>query len=382
MLPVQGMAQATRRLVEHRPGHRVISLYLDLDPERFATAPARASQIRSLIDDATRRVDRGEDLDHDERVSLRADLKRVDAYLNSREPPFQGARALAVFCSSRDDLFETVQLPRPTEARVVIEATPYIEPLVAATAQRRWAVMLISRRTARLLTGTTSDLREHERFDDFVHGQHDQGGYSQSNYERSLEKDADDHLRRAAELVHRCWRREPFDRLALGGPQEMASRLEAMLHEELLGSLAGGRVDVDVATATEDHVRRALQELAKEDEKRVERDALDRLAAGVGSGGRATGGPEETVAALNQRRVATLLLEQRFDRPAARCGSCGLLVLDGDGRCPADGSELEQIEHLREAAVEAAVAQDAEVLVVTHFPDLGPFQGIGALLRF
>jgi hypothetical protein len=32
--------------------------------------------------------------------------------------------------------------------------------------------------------------------------------------------------------------------------------------------------------------------------------------------------------------------------------------------------------------VEAAVAQDADVMVISHYPDLGPFRGIGALLRF
>jgi hypothetical protein len=56
--------------------------------------------------------------------------------------------------------------------------------------------------------------------------------------------------------------------------------------------------------------------------------------------------------------------------------------VESDGTCPADGSSLEEVEHLREAAVEAAIEQDAEVMVVRHYPDLGPFQGIGALLRF
>jgi hypothetical protein len=37
---------------------------------------------------------------------------------------------------------------------------------------------------------------------------------------------------------------------------------------------------------------------------------------------------------------------------------------------------------MREAIVEAAVAQDAEVIVVRHHPDLGPLGGVGAVLRF
>jgi peptide subunit release factor 1 (eRF1) len=221
-----------------------------------------------------------------------------------------------------------------------------------------------------------------DRLDEFVHGQHDQGGWSQANYARSVEKDTDDHLRRVAEIVQRHWRRERFDRLALGGPPEIVPRFEAMLGEEPRGHLVHRRVDVDLSSATDEQVRSAVEKLVVEDEKHRERDALERLAAGIGGGGRATGGPESTVQALNERRVETLLLEPGFDRSAARCPTCGLLLVESDGHCPADGAELEEIAHLREAAVEAAIAQDAEVIVVRHYPDLGPLRGIGALLRF
>jgi peptide chain release factor subunit 1 len=376
------VAQAARRLVEHRSGHRVISVYLDLDPERFATAPARSSQVRSLIDQAAREIEGDTSLGHEDKIALREDLERVDTYLTSREAPFRGARALAVFCSRRDGLFETVQLRRPVEAGVMIERGPYIAPLIAAAQQRCWCVVLASRRSARVLMGLADSVQERQRVDEDVQGQHDQGGWSQARYERSVEKDVDDHLRRVAETVHRLWRSERFDRIALGGPQEIVPRLEALLSEEVRACLAPGRVAVDVGAANDDQIRAAIAELVEADQKRLERDALDRLAAGVGGGGRAVGGPADTVEALNERRVQTLLLDPGFDRTAQRCLSCGLLVLDADGRCPADGTELERLEHLREAAVEAAVAQDAEVMVIRHHPDLGPFRGIGALLRF
>ena len=41
-------------------------------------------------------------------------------------------------------------------------------------------------------------------------------------------------------------------------------------------------------------------------------------------------------------------------------------MLDGDRRCTVDGTELEPVEPLREAALEAAIAQDAEVIVITR----------------
>jgi peptide chain release factor subunit 1 len=382
---VSTVEQAARRLVDQRaahPRHRVISLYLDLDPERFATAPARASQVRSLIDGAAREVDGMSELDHGELIALREDLDRVRDYLLSREPPFKGARALAVFCSSRDELFETIQLPRSVPGRVVIERSPYVEPMVAALGQRRWSVLLVSRRDARMFSGPADALEERRSFHDDVHGQHDQGGWSQPRYERSVEKEVDDHLRRVAEVLDRSWRRDRFDRLALGGPPEIVPRLEGMLSEEVRGTLAAGRVEVDVSSANGDQVQKALAELVEEDEKHLEREALDRLHAGVGAGGRGVGGVSDTVRALAERRVQTLLLAPDFDGRGQRCPVCGLLAVDADGQCPADGTALQDVEHLREAVVEAALAQDAEVMVVRHHPDLGPFQGIGAVLRF
>jgi hypothetical protein len=374
---------SARRLVAQRPEHPVVSLYLDLDPEEFATPPARVSQIHSLLDGAGREVEADETLSHEELLALREDLERVREYLLSDEPPFQGARALAVFCSLRDDLFEVVQLTRPAEGRVVIGRTPYVEPLIAGALERRWCVALVSRREAWLLTGPADRLSELRHFQDDVHGQHHQGGWSQARYERSYEKEADDHLRHVADLLHRRLRAAGFDRLALGGPVEIVARFQGFLHEDVRSRLAGGRVDVDLSSATDAQIRAAVAELVEQDERQRERDALDRLAAGIGSpGGHGAGGPEDVLAALNERRVEALLLEPGFDRPGGRCPSCGLLTLERHGPCPADGTELEEVEHLREAAVEAAIAQDAEVMVVSRYPDLGPFQGIGALLRF
>ena len=355
---------------------------MDLDPERYATPPARASQIRSLVDRASRELESQNGLSHGERVSLRADIRRIDDFLTSAEAPYKGARALAVFCSSQVDLFEVLQLTRPTEARVVIGPSPFVEPLVAALESRRWLVALVSRREGRVLEGPADGLEEGARLEDFVHGQHDQGGWSQPNYERSIEKDTEDHLRRVAEAVNRLWRTDRFHRLAVGGPPEIVPRFEAHLAGDVRPGLIADRVAVDLSSASEEQIRRAVAKLVADDDKRTEREALDRLDAGIASGGRGAGGPYDTVTALNERRVETLMLEPGQDMRGFRCPTCGLIALESDGTCPADGSEMEHLDHLTEAVVEAALAQGGEVMVVRHYPDLGPLQGIGAVLRF
>ncbi len=371
-----------RRLVQHGSSHPVVSLYLDLDPERFATAPARASQVRSLIDQAARDVEQDDTLGHEDRVALREDLDRIRRYLLSREPPFKGARALAVFCSGRDGLFETIQISRPVDGRVVIARTPYVEPLVLSVQARRWCVALVNRRDGRIFTGPPDQLQERERIHAEVHGQHDQGGWSQANYQRSVDQDVEAHLRHLAEVLRRSWQYERFDRLALGGPQEVVPRFEAALHEDLRARLVERRLGIDIGAATDEQIRTAVTALVDDEERERERLALDRLAAGLATGGRAAAGLEATLAALNERRVEKLLLENGIDRPGGRCPSCGLLTVDTHGACPADGTGLEEVEHLREAAVEAALVQDAGVIVIQRYPDLGPHRGMAALLRF
>ena len=71
----------------------MLSAYVDLDPERFATAGARQTQVRSLIDGAGRQIEAAE-LTHQQREQLRADLERVENHLG--EDPFpSGAAGLA-----------------------------------------------------------------------------------------------------------------------------------------------------------------------------------------------------------------------------------------------------------------------------------------------
>src|SRR5207302_1835631 len=69
--------EALRDLAQIRAREQtVLSLYLDLDPAWFATAPARATEIDSLLDGAHREVEAGE-RPHRERQELRRALTRA-----------------------------------------------------------------------------------------------------------------------------------------------------------------------------------------------------------------------------------------------------------------------------------------------------------------
>lgn len=374
-----------RHILERTGEHPVLSLYFDLDPREFATAPARASQLSSLIDEAHLAIERSDrDLSHDDRKTLVQDLERVRAFLESGDAPMSGARALAVFCSGQDQMFETVRLYEPAPARVVIGPEPFLEPLVTSAGESGWCVCLVNRSTARILAGSVPRIWERGQLDDDVRGQHRQGGPSQHSYERSIEVEAERHLHHVSDELLRRWEQERFHTLVLGGPEETVAELRNLLHGEVLPYLAEERLSVDVQHASEEDVRAALLPLLERRREQAEREALDKLRSAEGGGPiNAASGVQGTLLALNERRVEKLLLAPDFTAGGGRCRSCGMLVAGEVDICPADGKSIEPLDDLRAAAVDAGVVQDAQVIVFQERPpETHLRQGIAALLRF
>ena len=353
----------------------VLSLYLNLDPSQFATPPARKTSVRSLLDEAERRLREGNGLSHDDKMALQASLGRAAAFLEN-DLPSDGAHGLAVFASEETDLFEVLKLPRSVPNRVAIGRSPLVGPLAKLARRERWCVALVNRRDARILRGSPDGLREVLRIHDDVHGQHDQGGWSQARYQRGIEKEKDDHLKVTGDALMRHFKRQPFERLIVGGPREVVSDFEQKLHHYLRERLAG-RVEVDVERSNPDRVLDSASPLIEKLEHQREREALERL------GERGACGLDDVLPPLNERRVEMLILDEQFGGvTGVQCLVCGWLGLQGE-RCPADGSELVHLDDLTEAMIELSVQQSADLLAVRYERSaLEEYGGAAALLRF
>lgn len=370
-----------RELARLRPdGAKVLSLYLNLDPAEFASPQARSTEMRSLLDEADRRLRNGENLSHDEKVHLRQDVERVRDYFSGPDFSAKGAQALAIFCSGPADLFEVIKLPRPVDTGVAVGDAPFLEPLTDIAFAGSWAILLVNRKMARILRGSRESLEEVVRISDDVHGWHDQGGWSQARYQRGIQKETHDHVNHAADVLFRRFRSNPFDRLLIGCPQEMCHDVEKRLHPYLQERIVG-RVDVDVENTNPDQVLAAAAPKMEEEDKKRERQALDRLAEGLGAGGRAAAGLDDVLDALNQRKVEVLLFENGLRCPGVLCPQCGWVGAKGD-TCPVDGSQLDHLQDVIESAVQLAITQSAEVIAVRHHEDLDGQGSVAVLLRF
>jgi peptide chain release factor subunit 1 len=368
-----------RQLADVRPERgRVLSVFLNLDPAEIPTPAARATAITSVTTAAAHKVEEAEGLERDEREALKADVERVREALSASDIAGNGTRAVAVFACRQEDLLEIVALRRPVESRVVLERRPFVEPLVQESGQERWCVVLANRRSARFFVGDGAGLDETDRVEDDVHRQHDQGGWSQANYARSVEKEKDDHLAHVADVAFQAYKRRGFDRLLVGAPEELVGELEQRLHPYLRERIAG-RVQVDVENTPLEDVRAAAGKAIEDYARRCEREALDRLVEGVGRGGRGAAGLADVLGALNEGRVDTLLIAENLRASGLRDTETGLLHAD-DGA--ATGGNVERCEDIVEPAIEKAIEQSARVIRVRHHDDLGPLGGIGAVLRY
>ena len=172
----------------HPDQGRVLSVFLNLDPTEFATPSARSSAITSVLTAATHKVESKDGLTHEERMALRDDVERVRDVLLS-DVAANGTRAVAVYACGPADLLEVVRLRRPVENKVVLDRTAFVEPLVLHGTDEEWLVLVTNRRAARLFVGPGDALEETDRIVDDVHSQHEKGGWSQANYQRSVEKE-------------------------------------------------------------------------------------------------------------------------------------------------------------------------------------------------
>src|SRR4051795_6224135 len=226
-----------RRLAELRPEEgKVVSIYLNLDPTEFASGAARSTAINSVLDEATRAA-------RDEDLAVREDVGRIRDLFKGFD--FQGAHGVAVFACGSEDLLEAIKLPRTVENAVVIDDSPFVEPLAEVQSASLYGVVLVNRQAGRIFRGSRHRLDQVARVDDEVHRRHDQGGWSQARYQRSVDKEATDHLKNAADELLRLHKRRPFEALFVGAPEAVYKDFLERLHPYLSDRVVG-RIEVDV----------------------------------------------------------------------------------------------------------------------------------------
>jgi len=358
-----------------------VSLYVGFDPSDVPTPGDLASRIRSVVGRAHAQLkERRGELGHGARKTLEHDLERVAQWFEndfSRE----GVRGVALFAAGADDLFLPLTLPWPVEDEARIAAQLYLAPLVRLVGRDDGALVAYVGRERgdvyRLRAGALVAIADESTE---VPGRHDQGGWSQSRYERHIETMVDRHLRDVAAALDRCVRRLRDVRVVLAGLEEVRPAFEEMLAPQTRAALAGW-VSAEAHTDASGLLE-AARPLLEEWRAGREDALLERWREEAARNGRAATGWEETLQAASDGRVELLLVQHGADRRAYVCPACGRAQAE-DGRCPLDGTTLQVADAGLDIAVHQTLTHGGTVEVIgDDRRDLEPVGGVAALLRF
>jgi peptide subunit release factor 1 (eRF1) len=187
------------------------------------------------------------------------------------------------------------------------------------------------------------------------------------------------HLKRVADTVFEFYKLEGFGHLVIGGSQEIRARFYGIIHS-YLQRIVAGYLTVEVTSNVNAILAAA---------RRVEADAEDKRSAEVAgmlmgsTPGRITvTGLKETVAALEEGRVHTLVLVDNHEIEGCLCGDCGGVDILGASECSRCTKEIEKVGDVSEHLAVLAVEHDAEVSYVKPGSGLEKADGVGAILRW
>ncbi len=357
-----------------------ISVYLNLDPRDVPTSGDAQTKMKSLLAEAERQLaGRKSSLGHAAREALKADVERIGRWFDA-DFDRDGVRGLAVFAASLDNFWSTVTVPEPLEDEVKICTELYLAPLARLVGRGEGVlVAFVGRERGQVYHLRAGQLVELADRTEEAPGRHDQGGWSQANYERHIENIVGQHLRRVAETLEACVRKLRGARVVLVGAEDIRSDFEAILSHEVKSCIVGWRTAEAHADATQllETVRPVLAEWWAGREQQL----LERWREEAGKNGRATSGWEQTLEAASDGRVDVLLVRDGADQGAYQCPACGRAQM-ADGSCPLDGTTLERRDDGLDLAVHQTLSHGGTVHVIRERRDLEPVGGVGALLRY
>jgi peptide chain release factor subunit 1 len=339
-------------------GLPVMSLYVGV-PEDPGLRRAVGSQVSSLLH-AIRPLAEDKSIEREARLSLRADIERLEnPDEHARWPP----GTVAVFACHGAGLFETVALPRQIRERAVVDATPWLRPMLAVLDEyHRTCVTVVDRESARFWELYLNELRELEGLRDEVLRKPDYagwGGFEEHGVHNRAEELEKSHYRRVAGVLDGLFRTERPELLVIGGHREEVPRFIEFLSRDVRRRVAG-TFAVDPHTATPADIRRDAQEIVdayeREEEHRWVAETFDKARGG----GLGALGLDACLWAGAVGAVQALLIQDGAIVAGVVCEQSHWLGTEG-ATCPVCGRPTRPTPDVIDELAEAVIERDGAV---------------------
>lgn len=360
-----------RELLEYTSEHPVLSVYLNTDPLQ-RTADQVRLHLRAMLKDSD---------------APQADREAVENYFE-HDFPWAG-RGAAVFSCAADGLFRAYSLAVPLPNHAHVSRRPLVQPLAnVLDIYGGYGVVLVDKQRARMFFFHLGELQAEDTFEGEEVRRIKRGGGSQAagrrggvaGLTRYADETAERNIREAAERAVRFFEQHRVRRVLIGGTESNVALFRSML-PKAWQSLVVGTFSVSMNASPVEVMEKAL-DIGQAAEHRREEVLARQVVTAAAKGQNGVVRLADTLEAVREGRVQTLLISEGFHAPGYRCTGCDYLVVEALEACPFCGKPFAPIPDAVDLAVHQVLAQGGEVEVLHDVPELEAAGRIGALLRY
>ncbi|HBY07325.1 MAG TPA: hypothetical protein DEH22_05885 [Chloroflexi bacterium] len=359
-----------RELLELKPQHPVLSIYLNTDPSQ-GSADVYKLKLRSMLKE----------------VNLPKDTSAIEEYF---EHEHNGAgRSVAIFSCEPEDFFRVYPIQVPIRSRIRISNRPHVKPLADLfDSYGGYGVALIDKQGARLFSFHLGELKEQEGIlgESIRRSKHGSG--SQAAGRRSGESSLAPHtaelternMRESAEFSTHFFTENNVRRVLIGGTDDNIAAFRGHLPKKWQ-SLIVGTFPISM-TASQSEVMERAMKVGQAAEREREAKAVETVVTAAAKDQNAVIGLDETLAMVHEGRIQNLLVIEGFRSTGYRCLGCGYLTAQKLEGCPFCSGNFEEIPDAVDLAVRRVLEESGEVDILHDNPQLAEHGKIGALLRY
>lgn len=359
-----------QELLGYQAKHPVLSIYLDTDPAQ-GNADAHKLRLRSMLKDS----------------ELPDDSNAVLHYVDHVHD--WSGRSLAIFSCAPQKFLKAFPLAVPVRSRVRVSDRPHVKPLVdLLDSYGGYGVVLIDKQGARLFSFHLGELREQEGVVGESVRHTKRGGGSQAVGRRGgvagqtgyADEVAERNVRDAIEFSTHFFAENNVRRILIGGTDDNVALFRSQL-PKAWQSLVVGSFPISMVASHTEVFERAMQ-LGKEAEILREKKLAGAVVTNAAKGRGGVINLEETLDAIREGRVQTLLIRDGFRAPGYRCKACAYVSSLPMKTCPFCGGETDEIPDAVELAVRQVLQSGGDVEVFSREQAVKGFEQIGAVLRY
>lgn len=359
-----------KELLGYKSEHAVLSVYLNTDPV-LGNADANKLHLRSML----------KDTDHKE------DVEAIIRFVE-HEHDWSG-RSIAIFSCFPDGFFKVFPLAIPVRSRIRISDRLHVKPLTnLLDSYGGYGVVLVDKQGARLFSFHMGELQEQEGVMGESIRKTKRGGGSQAAGRRGgtagqtdyVDEVADRNIREVIEFATHFFAENHVRRILIGGSDDNVALFRSQLPKSWQ-SLVIGSFPISMTASHQEVFERAMA-IGREVETKLEAHLAESIVTSAAKGKGGVIHLEETLNAIHEGRVQTLLIREGFRAPGSRCSSCGYVSSLPMEACPYCAGKPVDVPDAVELAVRRAIMAGGEVEVLNSEHEIKGFQQIGALLRF